>query len=354
MAIQLFANNASALLAGSITDTDLAVQVATGFGALFPNPGVGEYFLITLTDAAGNREICRVTARATDIMTVLRAQEGTIAQSWTGGLTRVELRLTKGSMEVFLQKGGGTMSGDIDMDGNDVIDANLSGSGTRMVAGQIAGVPVRGAIDLTVNQILVPNDGSRATAGGVPLLVNTDDVSNNVFKTGMIMLWYGSAANVPAGWAICDGTNGTPDMRDRFPIGVSGTRALGTTGGAEAASGTIGSSGAHTHGGVTGETILTDAQLPAHNHRLFVDTTADTDSVTVGFGHSSGVAVAGKTPNIGGYIDQNIGGTQLVEDAGTGVDGHDHTISSDGAHTHSLSSIATVPPYRALYFIMRL
>jgi len=37
---------------------------------------------------------------------------------------------------------------------------------------------------------------------------------------GGICLWSGSIATIPANYALCDGTNGTPDLRDRFVIGA--------------------------------------------------------------------------------------------------------------------------------------
>jgi len=41
----------------------------------------------------------------------------------------------------------------------------------------------------------------------------------------IICLWYGASDNIPAGWALCDGNNNTPDLRDRFIIGAGGTYA---------------------------------------------------------------------------------------------------------------------------------
>lgn len=40
----------------------------------------------------------------------------------------------------------------------------------------------------------------------------------NVFATGMIMLWSGTIASIPSGWALCNGSNGTPDLRNRFIV----------------------------------------------------------------------------------------------------------------------------------------
>ncbi len=39
----------------------------------------------------------------------------------------------------------------------------------------------------------------------------------------IIVLWSGAVVDIPAGWALCDGNNGTPDLRDRFVIGAGGT-----------------------------------------------------------------------------------------------------------------------------------
>lgn len=39
---------------------------------------------------------------------------------------------------------------------------------------------------------------------------------------GVITMWFGTTSNIPAGWALCDGGNGTPDLRDRFVIAAGG------------------------------------------------------------------------------------------------------------------------------------
>ena len=50
--------------------------------------------------------------------------------------------------------------------------------------------------------------------------------------TGIICLWYGAIVNIPAGWIICDGNNGTPDLRDKFIVGAGSTYAVDANGGA--------------------------------------------------------------------------------------------------------------------------
>lgn len=50
---------------------------------------------------------------------------------------------------------------------------------------------------------------------------------------GFICLWSGALVDIPSGWALCDGSNGTPDLRDKFIIGAGSTHAVGATGGAD-------------------------------------------------------------------------------------------------------------------------
>ena len=92
MAVQLFANNAVTTLDANLGIGVLSLTVAAGDGALFPSPTAGDWFYATLESGA-NKEIVQVTTRATDVFTIVRAQEGTSDQSWSIGDT-VELRVT--------------------------------------------------------------------------------------------------------------------------------------------------------------------------------------------------------------------------------------------------------------------
>lgn len=62
---------------------------------------------------------------------------------------------------------------------------------------------------------------------GIP---NSSVVSNPI-PSGSIIMWSGSIGAIPAGYVICDGTNSTPNLQDRFIIGAGGTYAVGDTGG---------------------------------------------------------------------------------------------------------------------------
>jgi len=92
-----FTNNAVATLASAITNVAVSVSLSTGQGALFPTLSGGDYFYATLYDASGNLEIIKVTARATDTLTVVRAQEGTTGRAYAIG-DQLELRITAQGM----------------------------------------------------------------------------------------------------------------------------------------------------------------------------------------------------------------------------------------------------------------
>ena len=168
---------------------------------------------------------------------------------------------------------------------------------------------------------------------------------------GLIAMWSGAVANVPAGWALCNGSNGTPDLRDRFVIGAGGTRAPGATGGA--ASGTTSSAGAHSHSGATGGTALTTAQMPAHTHAGTTSTVGDhthgyLSIDTAGTGTTN---VAGPSFGFGQTLPAGAHNHTFATDSAGGGQTHNHTIGSDGAHTHTVD---TLPPFFALAFIMKL
>lgn len=108
---QIFKNNAYGSLAADISAISTVISLGTGQGARFPSPAGGDYFLATLIllDSNGNEtawEIVKVTSRATDGLTVVRAQEGTTALTWVAG-NRIEMRLTAGALSNFSTGSGG-------------------------------------------------------------------------------------------------------------------------------------------------------------------------------------------------------------------------------------------------------
>jgi len=89
---------------------------------------------------------------------------------------------------------------------------------------------------VTVNSLVV--SGS-ITAGSL-----------NVIPYGIIVMWYGQTWNIPAGWALCNGVNGTPNLQDRFVIGAGSGYSVGVTGG----------EAFHT---------LSVAEMPSHTHNFY-------------------------------------------------------------------------------------
>jgi len=101
----LWTNAASTTLATAISSVSTTINVASGSGALFPNPGSNQYFMATLSPAtpgAQPSEIVLVSARSSDALTVTRAQEGTTAQAWGTGAI-VQNLITAGTMNALGQ-----------------------------------------------------------------------------------------------------------------------------------------------------------------------------------------------------------------------------------------------------------
>lgn len=90
-------NNAVGYLANAIAAVDTSIALTTGSGAAFPALSAGQYFYATIADTAGVYEVIKVTARTTDTLTAVRAQEGTTAAAFGSG-SRVEARVTAQSV----------------------------------------------------------------------------------------------------------------------------------------------------------------------------------------------------------------------------------------------------------------
>lgn len=131
---------------------------------------------------------------------------------------------------------------------------------------------------------------------------------------GTIVAWYGPLEEIPEGWVLCDGTNGTPNLMGRF---LRGSDSPGGTGGSTTHSHTLSSSGNHSHN---------FSQSVTHRHAL------------------------------GGWNASS----QFAQSAGAGYyttyDGGHHHYYTDtsGAHDHGgLAGVTTLPPYQEIAFIMR-
>jgi len=149
---------------------------------------------------------------------------------------------------------------------------------------------------------------------------------------GTIAIWSGTISNIPAGWLLCDGSNGTPDLRGRFLEGAAVGASPGAMGGADSHSHTELSAGdAHTH-------ILESAG--AHQHTTSSSGSHNHNSILVSTGSSGSVSVIGQT-NDGAH-------THTTDISGA----HTHTTTSATfSHTHVIDSADGRPPYYEVLFI---
>ena len=134
----VFKNNATTTLAGSINSSATSISVADG--SVFPSLSSGESFFVTFDDGT-NKEIVKVTAVNSNTLTVVRAQDGTSARSFSVG-DACDLRLTAKILETFPQFDGNSQTGVIDItgvkiSGSEVIDSSGAWQGpTGGIKGQ--------------------------------------------------------------------------------------------------------------------------------------------------------------------------------------------------------------------------
>jgi hypothetical protein len=186
------------------------------------------------------------------------------------------------------------------------VDKNLTVTGNNTINGT---AKVIQSLEVSKNLIVTGN----TTISGIL----------NIIPPGVIVMWSGSVATIPSGWVLCNGSNGTPDLRDRFVIGAGSTYAVANTGGSKDAVAV-----SHTH---TATSTVTD---PGHAHDF--NTRGDD-----GQGAGAGYSVVGYNANIGA-------GTGNMSSATTGV-----TVATTVNSTGSSGTNANLPPYYALCFIMK-
>jgi microcystin-dependent protein len=176
----------------------------------------------------------------------------------------------------------------------------------------------------------------------------------NLFPVGGIILWSGSTSNVPTGWALCDGTQGTPDLRNKFVVGAGSTYNPGATGGV--ASHTV-DMGSHTHSVSVQSHSLTTSEIPAHSHTGW----KRSNFGRYGYGDSGLVSPGdtgdnGSPPEVTGTPDTLINSTVTtnpITSTTGGSGGHSHGASA-ASTTLATQSLDNLPPYYALAYIMKL
>jgi len=184
----------------------------------------------------------------------------------------------------------------------------VTSSGTLAVTGNLT---VDGASGTASTTVL-----TSAGSGATPTWASP-------FPSGMIVLWSGSTGSIPSGWVLCNGSNSTPDLRNRFVVGAGDTYSVDATGGS--ANATLVS---HTH---TASSSVTD---PGHFHNVLP-------------------RLSGAFSNTGAFIQ-----TATTAQSQTGVGNTDTkttgiSVSTSLSTAGSSATNANLPPYYALAYIMK-
>lgn len=148
-------------------------------------------------------------------------------------------------------------------------------------------------------------------------VVNEEARRQHYVPKGAIMMWSGAVGNIPAGWALCDGANGTPDLRGRFVVGYNPN---------DTDYNTIGNFGGEK------EVTLTDKEcaLPSHKHLY------------------SKMNISGKIDN-GGTLDHRSSDYADGHNYGDGNPYTENTFIEKAEKPHE-----NRPPYYVLAYIMKI
>lgn len=144
-----------------------------------------------------------------------------------------------------------------------------------------------------------------------------------IVPIGGILMWSGSS--VPGGWALCDGSNGTPNLVNRFIMGS-------TTGGAGATGG-------------SSTTTLTEAQMPSHSHSFTTGTSGT---------HGHGIHARDGVPAGSGYDFATLASSGTYTSASMADDAGSHTHGGATNVTGSDNSFDNRPAYYTLAYIQRI
>lgn len=221
-----------------------------------------------------------------------------------------------------------------------------SGAGSTAAVVDITTTYLRGENNLSdVDDIAaaLENLGLTATASEINVLdgatVSTDELNTldgvdtagtgfGYVPQGGIIMWSGAVVDIPTGWALCDGSDGTPDLRDRFVVGAGGAYAVDDTGGADTVT-------------------LTEAQIPTHAH--YVNLNTNTTGSHQHTYNQTGIN------NIGVNTFATASANSSFTTVLTGAAGnHAHNVQGNTNNTGGGGAHENRPPYYALALIMKL
>jgi hypothetical protein len=184
------------------------------------------------------------------------------------------------------------------------------------------------------------------------LSADITDLATGSIPAGVICMWGGLLANIPSGWALCDGANGTPDLRAKFIKGSTGEP--GATGGSDSHAHTTGTYAVSAHSGTAvadhASHTHTYTQVPNHVHVQSVNSATTgglsgyTPDTSTGTSVASGYSTANPT---GGVATATTNGPNATLT---------HSVTQPANHTLSGSSdsVNHEPAFYALAFIQKL
>ena len=291
----------------------------------------------------------------------VKGQKGEVGQKGQKG--EVGEKGTKGDKGDKGQKGeigatggtGGTgQKGQKGQDGNDA-------TGTKGQKGEKGEIGPQGGSGGT-GQKGEPGSGGSDGSDGDKGQKGDTGATTFAVPSGGIILWSGSVANIPSGWYLCNGSNGTPDLRNRFVIGAHSDSANsnwpnfqpGHTGGSN-----VSSLPSHTHSfsSTHSHTFSSSTSSDTHNHGI-------TDP-----GHSHTMSANWhNSVNSGGALSfKDVANSNQIQSSTTGIsinsDSHAHSFSGTTAggtasgttgSTGSAGDKSNLPPYYALCYIIKL
>jgi microcystin-dependent protein len=209
-------------------------------------------------------------------------------------------------------------------------------------------------IDTTIQDYAPLESPALTGTPSAPTPVTTDDstaiatteftqaLMQAILPAGVITMWSGSILSIPAGWALCDGTSGTPDLRNKFIVGAGDDYSVADNGGE-----------AHS--------TLTTAELPGHTHTGTTDLdgghshfVANGDTVNATSSPLSASNTVGKNGSQAATsFNYLIGGTATEATQGLSSAAADHTHTFTTASTGDGDAFENRPPYFALAYIMK-
>ena len=165
---------------------------------------------------------------------------------------------------------------------------------------------------------------SVATYDNISGILTTIPTATPSVPSGCILIWSSSTGSIPSGFVLCDGTNGTPDLRNSFILGAGNSYAVGATGGSA------------------------DAIVVSHTH------TATSTSTVTDPGHFHQVApgrAVGESYGNGGILD--VAQYPNPTNSSTNTTGITVATSTTNTSTGTSGTNANLPPYYALAYIQK-